>query len=406
MKFENLFKIAFRSLSKNKMRTFLTMLGIIIGVGSVITMLAIGEGSRKSIQEQISKLGTNVIIIFASAMRHGGVASAAGTTQLLTQADADAIATQCPEVQYVTPVVNTGGQIIYGNQNWQSSVTGVYPNFFAIRNQSVVDGYYFTEADEREAAKVCVVGQTVVDHLFTDGTNPVGAYIRINKIPFKILGVLEKQGQNSWGRDQDDVIIAPFSTVYKRMVSVDYVRQILASSKSSSDMAPAISEISAVLNQRHKTVPGSDPIFTVRTQLQFEQTANETSRVLTLLLASIAGISLLVGGIGIMNIMLVSVTERTREIGIRLAIGARGRDVLLQFLIEAVILSLLGGLIGVGTGMLATHLVESGMHWPVSITPDSVTLSFLFAAIVGIFFGWYPARKAAELNPIDALRYE
>ena len=406
MKFENLFKIAFRSLSKNKMRTFLTMLGIIIGVGSVITMLAIGEGSRKSIQEQISKLGTNVIIIFASALRHGGVASAAGTGQMLTQADADAIAAQCPDIQYVTPQVSTGGQVIYGAQNWQTSVTGVYPTYFAIRNQTVVQGYYFTETDERSAAKVCVIGQTIVDNLFPDGTNPVGKYIRINKIPFKVVGVLQKLGQNGWGRDQDDTIIAPFSTVYKRMVSVNYVRIILASSKSSSDMTAAINEIGAVLNQRHKTPPGSDPVFTVRTQLEFEQTANETSRVLTLLLASIASISLLVGGIGIMNIMLVSVTERTREIGIRMAIGARGRDVLLQFLIEAVFLSLLGGLIGVGMGLLATHLVESGMHWPVAVTPNSITLSFLFAAVVGIFFGWYPARKAADLNPIDALRYE
>ncbi len=406
MKWENLFRIALRSMSKNKMRTFLTMLGIIIGVGSVITMLAIGEGSRRSIQEQIAKLGTNVIIVFASAIRHGGVSTAAGEAQMLTQDDADALAAQCPDVKYVTPVVNTGGQAIYGNQNWQTQVMGVYPEYFAIRNQEVTDGFYFTEPDERRAAKVCILGQTVVDHLFGENADPVGKYIRINKIPFRILGILAKQGQTSWGRDNDDIIIAPFSTVYKRMVSMSYIRQILASSQNSTDMNAAIGEIGAVLSQRHKTPPGSPPSFTVRTQLQFEQTANETSSVLTLLLASIASISLLVGGIGIMNIMLVSVTERTREIGIRLAIGARGRDVLLQFLIEAVILSLLGGIIGVAIGLLSTYVVGRGMNWPVEVTIDSIVLSFLFAAIVGIFFGWYPARKASDLNPIDALRYE
>ncbi len=405
MKMGNLFKIAIRSLGKNKMRTFLTMLGIIIGVASVIAMLAIGQGSRNSIQEQIKSLGTNVIIVFPAAQHRGGVTSAAGSAQLLTQDDVDAIAKQCPDIQYVSPQVSVGGQVMYGSNNWNTEVTGAYSSYFGIRNQTVVNGEYFTAADEKEAAKVCILGQTVVDNLFGE-TDPVGKYIRINKIPFKVIGVLKKQGQNSFGRDQDDVIMAPFSTVYKRMMNTDHIRLILASAKDEKLMDLAINEINEVLKERHRTASGPEPEFTIRTQLQFEQTADATSRVLTLLLASIASISLLVGGIGIMNIMLVSVTERTREIGIRLAIGARGRDVLLQFLIEAILLSFLGGLLGVALGLTTTRIVNQVMHWPVAVTSESIFISFFFATIIGIFFGWYPARKAANLNPIDALRYE
>ena len=406
MKLNNLFKIAIKSLSKNKMRTFLTMLGIIIGVASVIAMLAIGQGSSDSIKKEIQSFGTNMIIVFPAAMHRGGVSSAAGTAQLLTQDDADAIAKQCPDIKYVTPVVHAGGQVMYGSNNWNTEVEGVYSSYFGIRNLSVKYGSYYSESDEQDASKVCELGQTVVDNLFGPDANPVGKYIRINKIPFKVIGVLTKRGQNSFGRDQDDIIIAPFSTVYKRMLNTNHVRLILASSRSGKDMDLAISEIKNVLSQRHKQEDGSQPEFTIHTQIQFEETATATSHILTLLLASIAGISLLVGGIGIMNIMLVSVTERTREIGIRLAIGARGRDVLMQFLFEAIMLSFLGGFLGVGLGLASTRIVTDFMHWPVEVTTESIFVSFFFATLIGIFFGWYPARKAAGLNPIDALRYE
>lgn len=407
MKLDNLFKIAIKSLGKNKMRTFLTMLGIIIGVASVIAMLAIGQGSSESIQKEIESFGTNMIIIFPAAMHRGGVSSAAGTGQLLTYEDADAIAKQCPDVKYVTPEVHVNGQVLYGANNWNTEITGAYSSYFGIRNLSVAYGSYYSDSDEKDAAKVCELGQTVVDNLFGANANPVGKYIRINKIPFKVIGVLTKRGQNSFGRDQDDIIIAPFSTVYKRMLNTNHVHIILASAKKGGDMNLAITEINNVLNQRHKKqADGTQPMFTIRTQLQFEQTANATSHILTLLLASIASISLLVGGIGIMNIMLVSVTERTREIGIRLAIGARGRDVLMQFLIEAILLSFLGGLLGVALGLTTTRIVNQVMHWPVAVTAESIFVSFFFATLIGIFFGWYPARKAANLNPIDALRYE
>ncbi len=406
MKLNNLFKIAIKSLSKNKMRTFLTMLGIIIGVASVIAMLAIGQGSSDSIKKEIQSFGTNMIIVFPAAMHRGGVSSAAGTAQLLTQGDADAIAKQCPDIKYVTPVVHVNGQVMYGANNWNTEINGVYSSYFGIRNLSVAYGGYYTETEEQDAAKVCELGQTVVDNLFGPNANPVGKYIRINKIPFKVIGVLTKRGQNSFGRDQDDIIIAPFSTVYKRMMNTNHVRLLLASAKKGGDMDMAIQEIQNVLNQRHKQEDGSQPEFTIHTQIQFEQTATATSHILTLLLASIAGISLLVGGIGIMNIMLVSVTERTREIGIRLAIGARGRDVLMQFLFEAIMLSFLGGFLGVGLGLASTRFVTDFMHWPVVVTSQSIFVSFFFATLIGIFFGWYPARKAAGLNPIDALRYE
>ena len=406
MKLNNLFKIAIKSLSKNKMRTFLTMLGIIIGVASVIAMLAIGQGSSDSIKKEIQSFGTNMIIVFPAAMHRGGVSSAAGTAQLLTQGDADAIAKQCPDIKYVTPVVHVNGQVMYGANNWNTEINGVYSSYFGIRNLSVAYGSYYTETEEQDAAKVCELGQTVVDNLFGPNANPVGKYIRINKIPFKVIGVLTKRGQNSFGRDQDDIIIAPFATVYKRMMNTNHVRLLLASAKKGGDMDMAIKEIHNVLNQRHKQEDGSQPEFTIHTQIQFEQTATATSHILTLLLASIAGISLLVGGIGIMNIMLVSVTERTREIGIRLAIGARGRDVLMQFLFEAIMLSFLGGFLGVGFGLASTRFVTDFMHWPVVVTSQSIFISFFFATLIGIFFGWYPARKAAGLNPIDALRYE
>jgi len=406
MRVKNLLKAAVRSLGKNKMRTFLTMLGIIIGVASVIAMLAIGQGSRESIQKQIASLGTNVMMIWPSASSSGGVRMEAGTSQRLTLEDCKAIADRCGSVDYITPQVRTSGQLIAGSQNWRTSVYGVYPDYFSIRNLNIETGNCFSMTEDRSSAKVCVVGQTVVKNLFGEGADAVGRFIRINKIPFRIIGVTEKKGQNAFGQDQDDMVLAPFSTVQKRMLAISYIQSMLASAKTESLIPIATEEITEVLKERHKLGPSEDPDFTIRTQSEIANTASATSKVLTYLLASIASISLLVGGIGIMNIMLVSVTERTREIGIRMSIGARGRDVLLQFLIEALMISLIGGLIGIGLGMTVSRIIASLMAWPVTITIQSILLSFVFSTAIGIFFGWYPARKAAGLNPIDALRYE
>ncbi len=406
MKTENLLKAALRSLGKNKMRTFLTMLGIIIGVASVIAMLAIGQGSRESIQNQISSLGTNTLMIWPSASSSGGVRQEAGTAQRLTLDDVRAIADRCPSVQYITPQARTSGQLIVGSNNWRTSVWGVYPDYFIIRNLNVVNGNIFGMNDDRSSAKVCVIGQTVVDNLFGENADPVGKVMRINKIPFRVIGVIEKKGQNAFGQDQDDIVLAPFSTVQKRMMAITHVQSMLASARTEPLIATATGEITDLLKERHKLGPSEEPDFTIRTQSELANTASATSRVLTVLLASIASISLLVGGIGIMNIMLVSVTERTREIGIRMSVGARGRDVLLQFLIEALMISLIGGIIGIALGVITSDIIASIMKWPVTITVQSIAMSFLFSSAIGIFFGWYPARKAARLNPIDALRYE
>ncbi len=406
MKLKNLLRAAIRSLAKNKMRTFLTMLGIIIGVASVIAMLAIGQGSRESIQSQISTLGTNVLMIYPQASSSGGVRMEAGTSQKMTLDDATALSERCPSVAYLTPQVRTSGQLVASNMNWRSSVYGVYPDYFNIRNLKIESGSNFTLNDDKSAAKVCVIGQTIVTNLFGEGADAVGRVIRINKIPFKILGVIEKKGQNAFGQDQDDMVIAPFSTVQKRMLAITYIQSMLASAITEEKIPAATEEITEVLKERHRLGSSEDPDFTIRTQSDIANAATATSKILTILLASIASISLLVGGIGIMNIMLVSVTERTREIGIRMSVGARGRDVLLQFLIEALLISLLGGLIGIGLGIMVSQVIANLMSWPVTITIQSILMSFIFSSAIGIFFGWYPARKAARLNPIDALRYE
>lgn len=406
MKIRNLLKAALRSLAKNKMRTFLTMLGIIIGVASVIAMLAIGQGSKQNIQAQISSLGTNVLMIFPQASSTGGVRMEAGSSQKMTIEDVTAIQERCPSIAYITPQVRTSGQLVAGNTNWRTSVYGVYPSYFDIRNLKLSSGNIFTMSDDRSATKVCIIGQTVIDNLFGENADPVGNYIRINKIPFKVIGVTEKKGQNAFGQDQDDVVIAPFSTVQKRMMAITHIQSMLASATTEALIPNASQEVTEVLKAKHNLGPSEEPDFTIRTQTDIANTATATSGILTILLATIASISLLVGGIGIMNIMLVSVTERTREIGIRMSVGARGRDVLLQFLIEALLISLIGGLIGVSLGVLVSNLITGILNWPVTITLNSILMSFFFSSAIGIFFGWYPARKAARLNPIEALRYE
>lgn len=406
MKVVNLIKIAYRSLAKNKFRVFLTMLGIIIGVASVIAMLAIGEGSRQNIQTSIASLGTNSIMIFPGSTNMGGVRGGAGSYSTLTQKDADAIIARCEYVSAVSPIVMKGSQIIAGSQNWHTIVYGGTADYFSIRSLSLVSGSIYSRTDERNAAKVCVIGQTVSTNLFGEGKDPVGSFIRINSIPFRVIGLLEKKGQNTFGQDQDDVIVAPFSTVQKRMLSTIYVNSILASARTEGDMEKAKTDISNILRVQHKLTPKDDDDFTVRSQADIANVFGSISKVLTILLASIAGISLLVGGIGIMNIMFVSVTERTHEIGIRMAIGAKSRDVLIQFMIEAIFISFIGGLLGILLGIGASELIAGLGGWPVVITLNSILLSFVFSAAVGLFFGWYPAQKASNLNPIDALRYE
>jgi putative ABC transport system permease protein len=401
----NILKVALRSLGRNKLRSFLTMLGIIIGVGAVIAMMAVGYGAQASIQSQIASLGTNVLLIFPGSSNQGGMRGGMGTMQTLTPEDLQAIQTQCPSVAMATPQVRDNSQIVFQEQNWRSAILGATPEYFSIRSWPVSSGQFFTDADVRGATKVCLIGQTVVDNLFK-GAEPIGNVIRIHKMPFKVIGVLAPKGQSAQGSDQDDIIIAPYTTVQKKMLGVTYLGIILASAQSEAAMTDAQNQITELLRARHKLQQWDESDFTVRSQTEIANAAESTSQVLTVLLASIASISLLVGGIGIMNIMLVSVTERTREIGIRMSVGARGRDILSQFLIEAVVLSLLGGLIGVIIGVVSSNLISSLAGWTTLVSPSSIILAFVFSAAVGIFFGFYPARKAAQLNPIDALRYE
>jgi len=405
MGFFDVLEVALISLSRNKMRSFLTMLGIIIGVGAVIAMMAVGNGAQQSIKDQIASLGTNVILVFPGSTNQSGVRTGMGTATSLTEQDIEAIRTQCPSVALITPSLRTGSQVIYQEMNWRTSIMGVNPDYFEIRSWPVSSGHYFTEADVRNATKVCVVGQTIVDNLFK-GADPIGQVIRIRRMPFKIVGVLSPKGQSAQGSDQDDVIIAPSSTVQRKMMGQFFFGSIMASAISEKQMDDAIRQITEVLRVQHKLQSWDENDFTVRSQTEIANAAQSTSQVLTILLASIASISLIVGGIGIMNIMLVSVTERTKEIGIRMSVGATGGNILSQFLIEAIVLSLLGGLIGVLLGGVTSSLISRIAGWTTLVSPESVFLAFAFSAAVGIFFGFYPARKAAQLNPIEALRYE
>lgn len=405
MNIANLLKIALKALNNNKLRCCLTMLGIIIGVASVITMLAIGQGSKNSIKDQISEMGSNMIMIHPGNMQRGGVRQSADDMQTLEVADYEALKT-LPGIAAVSPSVNSGGQLVNGNNNYPSSIYGITPEYLDIRKFKVKDGAMFSDLDIKSAAKVCILGKTVVDNLFPNGDDPVGRVIRFGKIPLTVLGVLESKGTNSMGQDQDDVVLAPYTTVMKRILAIDYIQGIFASAVDESQTDETIDAITQTLRERHKIKEDADDDFEIRSQQELSEMMNSTSDMMTVLLACIAGISLLVGGIGIMNIMYVSVTERTREIGLRMSIGARGIDILSQFLIEAVIISVSGGIIGIFVGVIASWLVNVIAHWPVFIQPYSVVLSFAVCTITGVFFGWYPAKKAAGLDPIEAIRYE
>ncbi len=406
MKIVNLMKIALKALNNNKLRCFLTMLGIIIGVASVITMLAIGQGSKNSIKAQISEMGSNMIMIHPGNMQRGGVRQSADDMQTLEVADYEAIREKASYISAVSPSVNSGGQSINGNNNYPSTIYGITPDYLDIRKVKVKEGNIFTDHDIKAAAKVCLLGQTVVENLFPGGENPVGRVVRFNKIPFTVIGVLEEKGTNSMGMDQDDVVLAPYTTVMKRVLAIDYIQGLFASAIDEDMTDEAIEEVTAILRERHRLKENADDDFEIRSQQELSEMMNSTSDMMTVLLACIAGISLLVGGIGIMNIMYVSVTERTREIGLRMSIGARGIDILSQFLIEAVIISVTGGIIGVIIGALSAWLVNLIAHWPVYIRLYSVILSFAVCTLTGVFFGWYPAKKAADLDPIEAIRYE
>jgi putative ABC transport system permease protein len=398
-------KAAFRSIARNKVRSFLTTLGIIIGVGAVIAMVAVGQGATAMVQQQIASMGTNLIIAMPGSSGRGGVRWGAGSITTLVPEDATAIKEDCPAVAEVAGSVRGGAQCVYGDQNWNTSFLGTTPSYLTVRAWSLESGNMFTEMDVRVANKVCVIGKTVVANLFL-GSDPVGQTIRIKKMPFKVLGVLAQRGQNAFGQDQDDVILVPVTTAQKKMLGITYLNMIFISARSADLINMAQDQITSLLRQRHKINPRDDSDFMLRSQTDLAQTASATSQIMTLLLAAVASVSLVVGGIGIMNIMLVSVTERTREIGIRRAIGARRRDILLQFLVESVILSVLGGLIGVLAGIASTLMISYMANWPTLVSPLSVLGAFSFSGAVGVFFGFYPARKASLLNPIDALRYE
>ena len=407
MNIANLFKIALRAIAANKLRSFLTMLGIIIGVASVIAMLAIGQGSKKSIQANIAEMGSNMIMIRPGQDKGpGGAQQDASDMQTLKLKDYETLKEQSKYLAAISPNVNASGQFINGNNNTPSTMYGISPDYLQIRQQKVKDGDMFTDEDVKTSAKVCVIGKTVADNLFTNGEDPIGKVIRYNKIPFRIVGVLESKGYNSFGMDQDDVVFAPYTTVMKRILSVTYLQGINASAITEDMTDLSIEDVTNILRENHKLKGADEDNFTIRSQQEMAEMMNSTSDTMTVLLLVVACISLVVGGIGIMNIMYVSVTERTKEIGLRMSVGARGIDILNQFLIESVLLSVTGGLIGVLCGIGAAVGINVFAHWPIQIQPWSVLLSFVVCSATGIFFGWYPAKKAASLDPIEAIRYE
>lgn len=407
MNIANLFKIALRAIAANKLRSFLTMLGIIIGVASVIAMLAIGQGSKKSIQANIAEMGSNMIMIRPGQDKGpGGAQQDASDMQTLKLKDYETLKEQSKYLAAISPNVNASGQFINSNNNTPSTMYGISPDYLQIRQQKVKDGDMFTDEDVKTSAKVCVIGKTVADNLFTNGEDPIGKVIRYNKIPFRIVGVLESKGYNSFGMDQDDVVFAPYTTVMKRILSVTYLQGINASAITEDMTDLAIEDVTNILRENHKLKGADEDNFTIRSQQEMAEMMNSTSDTMTILLLVVACISLVVGGIGIMNIMYVSVTERTKEIGLRMSVGARGIDILNQFLIESVLLSITGGLIGVLCGIGAAVGINVFAHWPIQIQPWSVLLSFVVCSATGIFFGWYPAKKAASLDPIEAIRYE
>lgn len=397
--------MALQSLASNKVRAALTMLGIIIGVGAVITMTAIGEGASQAVQSQINSMGTNALMIFPGATFAGGVSSGTGGSQRLTEDDANAMK-KSELLAAVTPLVQTSVQVVAGNENWATRIYGATPDYFRVRNWPLTSGSEFSDADAKSGTKVCILGKTVVTNLFGDGVDPVGQTIRIKHEPFTIVGVLQEKGSNSFGQDQDDIIVAPFATVQRRLMGITWANQIIASTTTPEATTAATAEATTILRQQHKLLPPDDNDFQIRSQVELAQAAQQSTATMTNLLAAASVISLLVGGIGIMNIMLVSVTERTREIGIRKSIGAKRANILFQFLTEAITLSLVGGIIGIVLGYVASSIVSNQNGWILVISPQAVGLSFAAASFVGIFFGWYPARKAASLNPIEALRYE
>lgn len=402
----NLLKIALRALANNKLRGFLTMLGIIIGVASVITMLAIGQGSKRSIQAQISEMGSNMIMIQPGADMRGGVRQDASAMETLKLQDYEDIVNETRYVSATSPSVNSSGQAIYGANNAPTTVYGISPDYMEIRRYEVEDGDMFSDQDVQTAAKVCVIGKTVVDNLFPGGENPVGKVIRFQKLPFRVVGVLKSKGYNSMGMDQDDLILAPYTTIQKKILAITHLQGITCSALKEEYTDQAIDEISEILRRNHRLRETDDDDFTIRSMQELSTMLTSTTDIMTTLLAAVAGISLLVGGIGIMNIMYVSVTERTREIGLRMSIGAKGMDILAQFLIESILISVTGGLIGVLFGVGAALIVNVVAHFPIYIQPWSVPLSFVVCTVTGVFFGWYPAKKAAQLDPIEAIRYE
>jgi putative ABC transport system permease protein len=408
MNIPNLVRIAVRALQRNKLRAFLTMLGIIIGVAAVIAMVAIGQGSKKSIQDQLSSMGSNMITIRpnSNSTVGGGARLESSALQSLTLDDIKSIQKQAVYIDAISPAVQSRGQAINGALNWPTSIQGVAPDYLGIRDWKIKDGVAFGDEDVTGAAKVCLVGQTIVDNLFTPGDNPIGKIIRYNKIPIKIIGVLAEKGENAFGSDQDDVILAPYTTVQKRIMAITYIQNIYASAINESSTEAATAEITSILRASHKLSESEPDDFSVRTQAELINTFSSTSELLTVLLTAIAGISLIIGGIGIMNIMYVSVTERTKEIGLRMSLGAKGIDILMQFLIEAILISITGGVIGVLLGIGATRVITSLLSWPTLVSESSIILSFAVCAITGVFFGYYPAQKASRLDPIEALRYE